>query len=956
LADPYHYRAFISYSRVDRAKAKLLQARLEHFVLPQAIRIIKPGVRYDSHPLKPVFRDEDELVPGQDLPTRIRLGLERSEYLIVVCSPRAVASEWVNKEILDFIALGGRDRVLAVVVDGEPNATARGLAEMECLPAALRFEADVRQDADGRMVAEASTRAAEPLWMDWRNGVHTDRTAFLRLVAALLSLASLDELINRDRAYRRRKALFAWMGGIAIAAAILCFSVMLGLQTHRDAVKNSNTLVGLARRAATDGDWESSARYALLGMKGADYPLIGFDARTAEDGLAGSLLDNRRIGTPRALTTDPNSLAVLSHDGTLAAVANKAGTVQIFETTTGEPRGTVLHMGAFDGFALSPDGTLVATHTQSENDSGAPSEFRIWDVSTGKQIFQTLNYLAPSAMTVTLSFSPDNKKMACVGEFGDGGAIATLFDLASGRSSDLTASADGISSLAFSPDSTLVAIAWPEGIQIWQAINGKPKTDVMSIASRSVYAQVAISPDDKTLAVGTTESTLIYWDLKSQGAVLNQNLASGPIASLAFSSSGEWVGVQFVSGLVEVWKAADDSYDLSDRATKFMPGGSFAFLPDGRRMTTLASGELRLWKLISSDHDVAAPLGTRVNAGLFSPDGSVLVILGGDGRLLSFDAKTLGPLGPAVSFQGDKSRNADEQRLAFSSDGNWIAYQNASGTWLLNWRSGEQWRVPEDEQFFGAIAFSPNSKTLVSAVDSSTNDSAWSSEIRQWDLLSRRQVGPTIRVPVLVDTLSFAPSGQLLSIGSLEQVLLWDLKRNARVLPSIDGAGYAAFLPDGKQLLTNGPSNMEENGQVLQLWDVTTGLRVGPQTKLQMELHENKMSQIVFLGDGTRALVAGEDSVAIWDLKTGVEIGIPLDVSQKIEAVSLKSDLPQLLVLAGDRVYTWDLNNELYLHGRALANEVCRTLLPERLSKLSVEELAMAPVLDPRKNSDACGH
>ena len=70
LADPYRYRAFISYSRVDRAQAKLLQSQLERFVLPQAIRIIKPGLRYDSRPLKPIFRDEDETFWG-----RIYLGV-----------------------------------------------------------------------------------------------------------------------------------------------------------------------------------------------------------------------------------------------------------------------------------------------------------------------------------------------------------------------------------------------------------------------------------------------------------------------------------------------------------------------------------------------------------------------------------------------------------------------------------------------------------------------------------------------------------------------------------------------------------------------------------------------------------------------------------------------------------------------------------------------------------------
>src|ERR1700761_5954981 len=37
------YRAFISYSRLDRDRAAGLQTRLEHYVLPQAMRTLRPG-------------------------------------------------------------------------------------------------------------------------------------------------------------------------------------------------------------------------------------------------------------------------------------------------------------------------------------------------------------------------------------------------------------------------------------------------------------------------------------------------------------------------------------------------------------------------------------------------------------------------------------------------------------------------------------------------------------------------------------------------------------------------------------------------------------------------------------------------------------------------------------------------------------------------------------------------
>lgn len=134
------YCAFISYSHADSAAAASLQTRLERYVLPQALRTIRPGLKREVRPLRPIFRDADELVPGQDLPARVQAGLMASQFLLVVCSPSAAASAWVEKEILDFCALGRSDSILAIVVDGVPNAEAeRRDAALECLPRALRF-------------------------------------------------------------------------------------------------------------------------------------------------------------------------------------------------------------------------------------------------------------------------------------------------------------------------------------------------------------------------------------------------------------------------------------------------------------------------------------------------------------------------------------------------------------------------------------------------------------------------------------------------------------------------------------------------------------------------------------------------------------------------------------------------------------------------------------------------
>ena len=68
----FRYRAFISYNRADREVAVRLHRLLERYVLPSALRLVSPGLRRDMRPLRPVFRDEDEMVPGPSLTERVR--------------------------------------------------------------------------------------------------------------------------------------------------------------------------------------------------------------------------------------------------------------------------------------------------------------------------------------------------------------------------------------------------------------------------------------------------------------------------------------------------------------------------------------------------------------------------------------------------------------------------------------------------------------------------------------------------------------------------------------------------------------------------------------------------------------------------------------------------------------------------------------------------------------------
>ena len=69
------------------------------------------------------FLDREELPSSANLSTPIHETLSHSYTLIAACSPYSAVSRWVNGEVQYFKQIGKADRVMLVILDGEPNAT-----------------------------------------------------------------------------------------------------------------------------------------------------------------------------------------------------------------------------------------------------------------------------------------------------------------------------------------------------------------------------------------------------------------------------------------------------------------------------------------------------------------------------------------------------------------------------------------------------------------------------------------------------------------------------------------------------------------------------------------------------------------------------------------------------------------------------------------------------------------
>jgi tetratricopeptide (TPR) repeat protein len=200
------YRAFLSYSHNDAHWARWLLRRLESYRVPK--RLVGTHGRAGAIPAKlgAVFRDRDELPTAGDLSSTIREALSESDALIVICSPAAARSQWVDAEVRAFMAQGRTDRIFCFIVEGDP-------AVDNCFPPATIEDGRIPLAADARPEGDGKDRA------------------FLKLVAGILGVG-YDALVQRETQRRNRRL------AIVTAAAVAGMTVTSGLAITAHVARN----------------------------------------------------------------------------------------------------------------------------------------------------------------------------------------------------------------------------------------------------------------------------------------------------------------------------------------------------------------------------------------------------------------------------------------------------------------------------------------------------------------------------------------------------------------------------------------------------------------------------------------------------------------------------------------------------------------------------------------------
>src|SRR5271165_2005791 len=166
----------------------------------------------------------------------------------------------------------------------------------------------------------------------------------------------------------------------------------------------------------------------------------------------------------------------------------------------------------------------------------------------------------------------------------------------------------GVNTVAFSPDSHLLAAAYGDGyVRLWNPVTGQAAGSPLPADTGlegGVYG-LAFSPDGKLLATGNADGYLRLWNPatgQAVGAPLPADTSPvGGVNAVAFSPDGKRLATAGVDGTVRLWNPATQRAVGAPllAGTSLRGGGGVngvAFSPDGTLLATAdAAGYVRLW-------------------------------------------------------------------------------------------------------------------------------------------------------------------------------------------------------------------------------------------------------------------------------------------------------------------------------------------------------------------------
>ncbi|GEM_PF-1100498 len=862
----YKYWGFISYSHADEKWADWLHKSLETYVVPK--QLVGKPTKYGPIPKKPypIFRDRDELPSSADLGDKLTAALRGSRYLLVICSPKSVASEWVNEEIKTFKSFGRESQVLCLIVDGEPYASNNPqLGLEECFPEPIRYQVD-----SDRQITDIRT---EPIAADARKGKDGKANARLKLLSGMFNV-NFSDLKQRDHERAQRRLRMILTSVLVLFVVFLGLSVKLYFQT-KEAEEAKN--LALMERDAAERARKSArenADQAIAAQKEAteQRDLAVENEKRAVANEQRAIAAEKDVTKQRDLAVENEKRAVDSEKRALvnlerAVVAEKDATKQRDIAVENRKKAEAATLEAIEqkrravsalsisdfneGARLADDGsesTAMAylARSLSWDPENSSAEARLISLLSLKN--WSLPRTAPlkhSGAVTAIDYSPDGKYILTAS-----GSTAQLWSTeTSERFGDAVAHKNAITVARFSPDGKTFLTAADPDAQLWET-ETQQKTGAALPHGGGVYS-ARFSSDGTKVVTCAGDRTARVWEAESGKQIVSVEVPGLP-AGVDFSPDGKYFILAFDS-FAQVYDAASGS-PLGAQLQH--EGGVFGvgFGPNGKYVAT-ASGDssARIWDALTGA-PATDPLKHegRVLGVAFSPTGLELVSWSEDDTARVWNVETGEPVGEPMRH------DLDVTQAAFSPNGRWVATASEDRTARV-WNAATGKPVIESVKSEGpvkAICFSRDGSRLATASEDAT--------AQVWTTLSGQPKSePLSHGPFPLYWASFSSdSRKLITCGHDRVARIWDTGASQELTEplALNGRPFmAGFSPDDTQVFV-----ATDDGEV-QRFDVKTGDPVGERYKAR----GSKALNVEYSADGSSLLVVGSRGAVVLDAKTG---------------------------------------------------------------------------------------